>query len=141
MPKHKILPNGNVAMLHTRRSLAESSDIWWRSSCDTSRQRGDDNSRETNHQFGCEEEGVPECDRKQKLQWQGQMQKFSSPKCPLSRHLVPSVTAFEAPMWSMESLLPKGSNYINCRNRRHLTTGPPRLLDLKEQKQIDYSTA
>lgn len=51
MPKHDILSNGNVAVLHTRRSLAESSEIWWRSSCGPSRQRGDDNSRETNHQF------------------------------------------------------------------------------------------
>ena len=93
MPKHGILSNGNVAVLRTRRSLAESSEIWWRSSCGPSRQRGDDNSRETNHQFEMRGGRRTEFDCKLKLQWQGQMQKFSSPKCPLSRHLVPSVTA------------------------------------------------
>ena len=120
MPKHGILSNGNVAVLRTRRSLAESSEIWWRSSCGPSRQRGDDNSRETNHQFemrGGRRTGI----------WLQTKTTMAGPNAEILKSKVSSFSAFgsfrdsfEVPMWSMESSLKKK---VHCRNRCRLPTG------------------
>ena len=108
-PSTEFYQMATVAVLRTRRSLAESSEIWWRSSCGPSRQRGDDNSRETNHQFemrGGRRTGI----------WLQTKTTMAGPNAEILKSKVSSFSAFgsfrdsfEVPMWSMESSLKKKS--------------------------------